>query len=203
MSLAPSIKERRPWIIMQESTCHWNALACVVDASGQIVREAEVASEPEVLIGWFGGLGLGLARVGLEAGTLSQWLYAAMKQAGLAVELLETRHVYRSRVCNVESTRVSNHRYTASTGIPCATVLTVSSVLSLATGLFCHHHRRDAKLHRQFDAASGRRDHTASPSASSAARLAPPKRPPHPAPNVRDDRETPLLVRRDSAGKCF
>jgi hypothetical protein len=24
---------------------------------------------------------------------LSQWLYAAMKQAGLAVELLETRHV--------------------------------------------------------------------------------------------------------------
>jgi transposase len=29
----------------------------------------------------------------LEAGPLSQWLYAAMKQAGLAVELLETRHV--------------------------------------------------------------------------------------------------------------
>jgi hypothetical protein len=25
------------------------------------------------------------------------------------------------------------------------------------------------------------------------ARLAPPKRPPHPAPNVRDDRETPLM----------
>src|SRR5512140_2923743 len=34
-----------------------------------------------------------LARVGLEAGPLSQWLYAAMKEAGLAVELLETRHV--------------------------------------------------------------------------------------------------------------
>jgi transposase len=30
---------------------------------------------------------------GLEAGPLSQWLYAAMRQAGLAVELLETRHV--------------------------------------------------------------------------------------------------------------
>jgi hypothetical protein len=27
-------------------------------------------------------------RIGLEAGPLSQWLYAAMKQAGLAVELL-------------------------------------------------------------------------------------------------------------------
>ena len=34
-----------------------------------------------------------LVRIGLEAGPLSQWLYAAMRQAGLAVELLETRHV--------------------------------------------------------------------------------------------------------------
>ena len=32
-------------------------------------------------------------RIGLEAGPLSQWLCAAMKEAGLAVELLETRHV--------------------------------------------------------------------------------------------------------------
>src|SRR3712207_7828734 len=33
------------------------------------------------------------ARIGLEAGPLSQWLHAAMRDAGLAVELLETRHV--------------------------------------------------------------------------------------------------------------
>jgi transposase len=67
---------------------------CVVDASGKIIREAKVASEPEALIGWFGSLGLKLARIGLEAGPLSQWLFAAMRQAGLAVELLETRHVH-------------------------------------------------------------------------------------------------------------
>src|ERR1700721_2480609 len=66
---------------------------CVGDGSGKIVRETKVASEPEALIAWFGSLGLGLTRIGLEAGPLSQWLYAAMKQAGLAVELLETRHV--------------------------------------------------------------------------------------------------------------
>src|SRR5438067_13922890 len=42
--------------------------------------------------------------------------------------------------------------------------------------------------------ASGRQDHTALPSAISIVRLATSKRPPHPAPNVRDDRETPLLV---------
>ena len=66
---------------------------CVVDAAGQIVREAKVASEPEALIAWLRGLGLELARVGLEAGPLSQWLHAAMRDAGLPVELLETRHV--------------------------------------------------------------------------------------------------------------
>jgi transposase len=66
---------------------------CVVDATGRIVREAKVASEPEVLIAWLRGFGLELARVGLEAGPLSQWLYAAMRDAGLPVELLETRHV--------------------------------------------------------------------------------------------------------------
>ena len=66
---------------------------CAVDANGKIVREAKVASEPAALIGWFRSLGFDLARIGLEAGPLSQWLYAAMKQAGLAVELLETRHV--------------------------------------------------------------------------------------------------------------
>jgi transposase len=66
---------------------------CVVDASGKIVREMKVASEPEALIGCLGSLGFEVARIGLEAGPLSQWLYAAMKEAGLAVELLETRHV--------------------------------------------------------------------------------------------------------------
>ena len=66
---------------------------CVVDANGKIARETKVPSEPAALIGWFHSLGFDLIRIGLEAGPLSQWLYAAMKQAGLAVELLETRHV--------------------------------------------------------------------------------------------------------------
>ena len=43
---------------------------------------------------WFGSRSvLRWTRIGLEAGPLSQWLFAAMKEAGLPVELLETRHV--------------------------------------------------------------------------------------------------------------
>src|SRR3954467_836482 len=66
---------------------------CVVDATGRIVREAKVASEPEALIGFLAGLDLRLARVGLEAGPLSQWLQAALVEAGFEAVLLETRHV--------------------------------------------------------------------------------------------------------------
>jgi transposase len=66
---------------------------CVVDADGRIVREAKVLSEPDALIAWFGELGVAMERIGLEAGPLSQWLYAGMTKAGLAVELIETRHV--------------------------------------------------------------------------------------------------------------
>jgi transposase len=66
---------------------------CVVEAGGRIVREAKVASEPDALIAWFGKLVVEVSRIGLEAGPLSQWLYAGMREAGLTVELLETRHV--------------------------------------------------------------------------------------------------------------
>ena len=40
---------------------------CVIDASGKIVREGKVLSEPEALIAWFGALGIGVTRIGLEA----------------------------------------------------------------------------------------------------------------------------------------
>ena len=66
---------------------------CVVDATGRIVREAKVASEPEALITFLTGLNLPLARIGLEAGPLSQWLQAALVKAGFEAVLLETRHV--------------------------------------------------------------------------------------------------------------
>src|SRR3954470_20226721 len=66
---------------------------CVVDATGRIIREAKVASEPEALVRFFRELGLPLTRVGLEAGPLSQRLHAGLTGAGLEAVLMETRHV--------------------------------------------------------------------------------------------------------------
>ena len=66
---------------------------CILDAAGQIVKEAKVASEPEALTTFLVRLGLPLTRIGLEAGPLSKWLHAALVKAGFEAVLLEKRHV--------------------------------------------------------------------------------------------------------------
>ena len=66
---------------------------CVLDAAGKVMREAKVASEPEALVGFLRKLRLSVARVGLEAGPLSQWLHDGLREAGFDAVLLETRHV--------------------------------------------------------------------------------------------------------------
>jgi len=64
-----------------------------VDTQGKIVKEAKVASEPETLVAFFKALSIAVKRIGLEAGPLSQWLHAGLRQAGFETVLLETRHV--------------------------------------------------------------------------------------------------------------
>jgi transposase len=65
---------------------------CVVDAQGQVVREAKVASEPDALIRFLHDH-LEIARIGLEAGPLPRWLHAGRVAEGFEAVLLETRHV--------------------------------------------------------------------------------------------------------------
>ena len=66
---------------------------CIVDAAGKICREGEALSDPESLAAWVLAFGSELELIGLEAGPLSQWLYAEMTAKGLSCQLIETRHV--------------------------------------------------------------------------------------------------------------
>jgi hypothetical protein len=101
----------------------------------------------------------------------------------------------RGRAWSVVNTRVSHHRFTGTPGLPCAMVLTVSF------GLLCDRALLSPSLmdhSTNLTPASGRQDHTTSPSA-----LAPfvfrrccVHRIP---PRVRDDRETPS----DRDGICL
>jgi hypothetical protein len=98
--------------------------------------------------------------------------------------------------CAAKSTGVSNYRYTATAGIPCAMVLTVSFVLSSVTIAWLP--PSVAENSATLAPALERQDHTTSPYVAASfvsrnkLRLTLP-RPSHPEPYVRDDRDTPLL----------
>ena len=66
---------------------------CIVDEAGKIVREVKVASEPEALLAVLASSAYHFRRIGLEAGTLSQWLYSTLAEAGLPMICVETRHM--------------------------------------------------------------------------------------------------------------
>jgi transposase len=69
---------------------------CIVDAAGKVVKESKVETHPEALVKFFKDFGLSLTRIGLEAGPLSQWLYAGLTEAGFETVLMETRHVKKA-----------------------------------------------------------------------------------------------------------
>ncbi|MFC1459431.1 IS110 family transposase [Microvirga arabica] len=65
---------------------------CIVDETGSICREMKVPTHPEDLARVLQDPTWRLARIGLEAGPLSQWLFSGLAQAGLPVICIETRH---------------------------------------------------------------------------------------------------------------
>jgi len=98
----------------------------------------------------------------------------------------------RGLVCKVHK-RKRTRAYRFSGGNPAfpAQWFTAYSALSLVTGLSCHHHPREVLLLANLTPASGRQDHTASPSAPPALVVRRPLVHRIP-PRVRDDREPPL-----------
>ncbi len=66
---------------------------CVVDESGKILKEAKVPTEPEAIASLLARGGFACKRVGLEAGPMSQWLYAGLAATGLPVICVEAQHM--------------------------------------------------------------------------------------------------------------
>ena len=64
---------------------------CIVDQTGQIVKEARTTSEPQALVAALKETGLSLERVGLEACSLTAWLHDDLRRAGLPAICIETR----------------------------------------------------------------------------------------------------------------
>src|SRR3546814_475873 len=66
---------------------------CVIDGDGRVVAEAKVATEPAAIAAYLARWSGSLAKVGLEAGSLSPWLWHALRDLGLPVVCMEARRL--------------------------------------------------------------------------------------------------------------
>ena len=64
-----------------------------MDSTGKIIREVKVASEADALLAVLTNPAYHFNRIGLKAGSLSQWLFGALADASLPVICVETRHM--------------------------------------------------------------------------------------------------------------
>jgi transposase len=77
---------------------------CVVDREGAIVMEAISASDPDILADRLAPYRPRLARLGFEAGPLSEWLVRGLSRHGFDAVLMETRHVRAALSARVAKT---------------------------------------------------------------------------------------------------
>ena len=65
---------------------------CIVDRTGKIEREGVVTSDPETIAAFVRSHAPHVARVGLEAGATSTWLWTELNKMGLPVICIDARH---------------------------------------------------------------------------------------------------------------
>ena len=65
---------------------------CIVDRTGKIEREGVVASDPETIAAFVKLHAPHVARVGLETGATSTWLWTELSKLGLPVICIDARH---------------------------------------------------------------------------------------------------------------
>lgn len=71
-----------------------NSSICVIDERGVVIKEGTAPSEPEAIGRFIRHQGRKVEHVGLETGSLSQWLHAGLTRQGFKVSVMEARHVH-------------------------------------------------------------------------------------------------------------
>jgi transposase len=66
---------------------------CIIDERGVIIKEGKADSDPIAIARFIRHRGRRVEHVGLETGSLSQWLHAGLVEEGFRVTVMEARHV--------------------------------------------------------------------------------------------------------------
>ena len=110
---------------------------CVVNGKGQVLLETVVESSPDAIADRLRELGQPPERIGLEAGPLSQWIYAGLIDIGLAPVCVETRHMHAVLSARINKTDRNDARGIAQM-MRVGLFKAVTSRLRRAnTGVFC------------------------------------------------------------------
>jgi transposase len=65
---------------------------CVVNQTGSIVQEGVVDSDPEAIASFLKSRAPGTARIGIETGPTTTWLWTELNRLGLPVICIDARH---------------------------------------------------------------------------------------------------------------
>ncbi|MGI9409987.1 MAG: IS110 family transposase [Hyphomicrobiaceae bacterium] len=65
---------------------------CVIDQTGKIIREAVIPSDPDAIAAFVKSNAKNVARIGLESGPTSTWLWTELDRLGLPVICIDARH---------------------------------------------------------------------------------------------------------------
>lgn len=65
---------------------------CIVDQTGKIIREGTVDSDPDAIAAFIAKHARDVARIGLETGATSTWLWTELKKRELPVICIDARH---------------------------------------------------------------------------------------------------------------
>jgi len=109
---------------------------CVLDKNGKVLLETTVDSNPQAIAELLCRLDEPFERIGMEAGPLSQWIYAGLVAAELPVTCVETRHMHAVLSARINKTDRNDARDIAQ---------------MIRVGLFKSVHvKTPASLHRRF-----------------------------------------------------
>lgn len=109
---------------------------CVLDNNGKVLLETTVESDPHAIAHCLCGFDESFERIGLEAGPLSQWIYAGLVAADLPAICVETRHMHAVLSARINKTDRNDARGIAQ---------------MIRVGLFKSVHvKTPASLHRRF-----------------------------------------------------
>src|SRR5207245_2340071 len=86
-----SIKHYIGLDVSQKSTS-----VCIVDGAGKVVSEGQCLTRPFDIVNYIKKRSDCVEKIGMEAGTLSPWIYTELIKAGLNIIVLETFHAYRA-----------------------------------------------------------------------------------------------------------